>query len=583
MSKIKDVIQYSQKLSVLFVEDEEDVRRASRGLLLNFFDLIDVSVNGQDGLDKYQEYYQENQIHYDLIITDINMPKMNGRDMIKEIKSINPSQAIIVVSAYHDSNDLIDLIQIGITDFILKPMRSAQLVQVLHTICKTIFLEKEKANKDAEISILKERMEMALMASNDGVWDWNLSENKMHLSTRAKEILEIDDDTFSLSPTILLKHIHPTDYTRSTNKIREHIAEKTEFYEDSYRIKSNNGNFKWILSRGKIYINNATKVKRMIGTFTDITQQKVLALKMIQQSQIIEQIYDSVITTDLTGIIQSCNYGSEQLLGYSAEEMIGKHINMLYLEEDHSSLEEYIEYLKEEGTCYTDICLVKKNQTLIKANLSLSILRDEEDNSIGIISYSQDISKRKKVEELLKNVYEESAYKANHDELTGLPNRLLFNDRLTHTLEKAKRYKNTVALLFIDIDHYKKINDTYGHDMGAKVLQVFAERLQNSLRKIDTVARLGGDKFTIILDNIKQKEDISRLAQMILTSVQEPMLIENETFNLTCSIGISMYPNDSKKPQEILSHADSAMYQAKESGRNKIMFYNNSNVEKNDG
>ena len=583
MSKIKDVIQYSQKLSVLFVEDEEDARRASKGLLLNFFDLIDVAVDGQDGLDKYQKYYQENQINYDLIITDINMPKMNGRDMIKEIKSINPSQAIVVVSAYHDSNDLIDLIQIGITDFILKPMRSAQLVQVLHTICKTIFLVKEKTNKDAEIAILKERMEMALMANNDGVWDWNMSENKVYLSNRVKEITKIDDDILNSSPIIWLKHIHPTDYKRFISKLEEHLEGKTKFYEDSYRIKCANGTFKWVLSRGKIYVNKATKIKRMIGTLTDITQQKVSALKMVHQSQIIEQIHDSVISTNLAGIIQSCNHGSELLLGYTASEMIGKHITMLYLEEDYPSLEEYITYLKKEGTYNIDICLVKKDKTLIEANLSLSILKDEDDNIIGMISYSQDITKRKEVEKLLKKEYEKSSYKANHDALTQLPNRVLFNDRLTHTIKKAKRYKNIVALLFIDIDHFKEINDTHGHDVGDKVIQAFAKRLKSSLRKEDTVARLGGDEFTIIFDNIAQLDNITNLANMLRTFVHEPINIEGDTFHLTCSIGISIYPNDSLKPHELLSNADSAMYQAKKVGRDTIKFYKNTNMEMNNG
>ncbi|MEA1953049.1 MAG: diguanylate cyclase [Campylobacterota bacterium] len=574
MSKVKDITKYSQNLKVLFVEDEENARRASIGLLTNFFDSIDVAVDGEDGLQKYQNFYEEHDNYYDLVITDINMPKMSGRDMIQNIRTINKNQPIIVISAYHKSNDLIDLIQLGITDFILKPMRSAQLIQVLYDICKTIFLEKAQAIKDAEIIILKERMELALKANNDGVWDWDITHNNIYLSSRIKEILGAEDnENFTSVPFKWLHSIFYEDYKRTKQKLQEHIDGKSDYYEDSYRLKHSDGSYRWVLSRGKIYINQHDNTKRMIGTLTDITEKKNITLKMAHQSQIIEQIHDSVISTDLDGIIKSFNHGSEILLGYTSEEIIGQHITILYLSEDYDKLDENIKTLMREDACHTDIRLIKKNKEVIEANLSLSLLLDESNKSMGIISYSEDITQRKKAEEILYQEHQEFYYKAYHDELTGLPNRTLFNDKLEQGINRAKRNQNILALLFIDIDNFKQINDSLGHDIGDKVLQSFATLLKGSLRYGDTISRLGGDEFTVILEDISNIDTVLELVKKIMTIINSSFTIEEHNLNITSSIGVSIYPNDSKNAEELLNYADTAMYQAKTDGRNTFNFY----------
>ena len=180
-----------------------------------------------------------------------------------------------------------------------------------------------------------------------------------------------------------------------------------------------------------------------------------------------------------------------------------------------------------------------------------------------IINYTSELHKQK---DILK-------HQAHHDMLTGLPNRILFNDRLKQTIKKAKRDKEDVALLFIDLDRFKHINDSLGHLIGDKVLQVISDRLKNIIRDEDTVARLGGDEFTVILQGLKKETDASLLAQKIIRSMARPMSVDNHTLYITSSIGISIYPEDAKEVNNLIKYADTAMYKAKEEGRNNFQYY----------
>ena len=168
---------------------------------------------------------------------------------------------------------------------------------------------------------------------------------------------------------------------------------------------------------------------------------------------------------------------------------------------------------------------------------------------------------------------------AHHDALTGLPNRVLFNDRLEHGIEQAKRHKTEIALFFIDLDHFKQINDSLGHPIGDRVLVVVTERLKARIRKEDTLARLGGDEFTIIIEGMEELQDVSHLAQKILEVLTQPIHIEGHTLYISCSIGISFYPQDGIDANNLIKYADAAMYKAKEEGRNNFQFYSSKLTE----
>jgi len=207
---------------------------------------------------------------------------------------------------------------------------------------------------------------------------------------------------------------------------------------------------------------------------------------------------------------------------------------------------------------------------------SFNIVATSIKNSDGTSSKMEvirNITDTKNAQKYLLLQKEKLAHQAHHDFLTGLPNRLLFNDRLEKSIEKSKRNNTKIALLYIDLDHFKEINDSLGHNIGDEVLKIVTQRLNDIIRKEDTLARLGGDEFTIILEELTQGQNASLLAQKIINSLAKALIIENNNFYVTSSIGISLYPDDGVNAQDLLKYADSAMYKAKSEGRNNFQFY----------
>jgi len=211
--------------------------------------------------------------------------------------------------------------------------------------------------------------------------------------------------------------------------------------------------------------------------------------------------------------------------------------------------------------------------------LSASPLFNKNKKCIGIIESARDITGHLDIQNKLREQKNILHHQANHDALTGLPNRLLFNDRLEQAIVTAKRNKTNFALLFIDLDHFKEINDSLGHDVGDEILMTISKRLDEVIRDEDSVARLGGDEFTVILEELSQVQDASLIANKILDSLSKAIIIDNNTFYITSSIGISIYPDDGVSAQNLLKFADSAMYKAKDEGRNNHQYYNSTMTE----
>jgi diguanylate cyclase (GGDEF)-like protein/PAS domain S-box-containing protein len=207
---------------------------------------------------------------------------------------------------------------------------------------------------------------------------------------------------------------------------------------------------------------------------------------------------------------------------------------------------------------------------------SFDIIATSIKNSDGTMSKMEvvrNITEQKKVQQSLLEQQQMLHHQAHHDALTGLPNRILFNDRLEQAIQKAKRNETTIALFFIDLDHFKEINDSLGHEIGDSVLKLISTRLRDVIRKEDTLARLGGDEFTVIMENLAQGQNASLLAKKILEVLVDPVVVDHNKLYISSSIGISLYPEDGSSAQNLLKYADSAMYKAKAEGRNNFQFY----------
>ena len=298
-----------------------------------------------------------------------------------------------------------------------------------------------------------------------------------------------------------------------------------------------------------------------------------------EQAQIITQIQDSIMSTDTQGYIKTWNLASEKIFGYTKEEIINKHISSLYREEDREFNQQYIEQLMQKEVLTIEIYLVPKEKSPLMCECSLSVLKDNQEEIIGLISVTKDITKRKTNEKKLLEQKEELKYLANHDSLTGLANRMYFSNELQKESEKIEEHQKNLALLFIDLDRFKQINDSLGHVVGDILLKEVAKRLQEIVKKQGILARFGGDEFTILIENFNHGKDASILAQKILLKLCEPFYIDNHTLYISSSIGISLYTDNTNEPNKLLMYADTAMYKAKDMGRNNFQFYSSEMTE----
>ena len=431
--------------------------------------------------------------------------------------------------------------------------------------------ELEKRTEKLETSFiinkkLKDRMELALKGSKTSVLDWDFTNGSFYISSSWKEMLGYEDDELPNTSESWSKMVHPDDKDEVLRQLKRYKDKHIEYYENTHRLKHKDGHWVWVLGRAQILYDDKGHAVRMIGTHTDITEEKELQLKYSHQAQMIQQTHESMSTTNMDGYITSWNQGSETLFGYTDKEVIGKHISLLYAKGEYEKVSQKIPLLIDKGELKFSVVLVKKSKEVLYTNLSMSILKDAKNEPIGIVCYLQDITERKKSEEQLY-------YQAHHDALTGLANRVLFRKNLQEGIKNAQNSGKYLALFFIDLDKFKDINDSLGHAVGDEVLKLIAERIQSSIRKNDFLARLSGDEFTVLMEDLKDVKHASIIADKILRILSEPIIIDEHTIYVSGSIGISIYPTDAHNAEHLLKYADTAMYKAKEEGRNNYQFY----------
>ena len=426
----------------------------------------------------------------------------------------------------------------------------------------------DKSNK------LSERLELALLGNHDGIWDWNIVDNSLYYSSRWKEMLGYSDDELPNEYASWETNVHPDDLEETYAGLQKNIDGETEYYEGTHRMKHKNGSWVWILDRGKAIFDDTGKAVRMIGTHTDITKQKNIELELIDKKRDFQAIYEgskeAIAILDEESNFLQVNDAYMEMTGMSEEELLATSCIALSAPEDVERSIKIVGIVLESGFIkdYEKRCRLKDG-SYVSVNMSISRL----DNPTRLLISVRDVTKQKEAEDKLKEQKNILHYQAHHDALTGLPNRTLLNDRLEQAIEKAKRSKTSMALLFIDLDHFKEINDSLGHEMGDKVLTEVTQKLKETIRDEDTLARLGGDEFTIILEGIAEGHDASVLAQKLLKVLSKPLNIEGHELYVSSSIGISLYPDDGTSAQNLLKYADSAMYKAKDNGRNSFQFY----------
>ncbi len=304
-----------------------------------------------------------------------------------------------------------------------------------------------------------------------------------------------------------------------------------------------------------------------VAMIQDTSERLRAEQRMARLSGAIEQTADSVIITDTSGVIEYVNPAFEAVTGYSSEEVLGQTTRLVKSGRHDLAFYQNMWRTILAGKVYRDVLVNRrKDGALYYEEKTITPQRDERGHIVSFISTGKDITERMQTQERLR-------YLAQHDVLTELPNRALFVDRLTQTLARARWHERPVAVLFLDLDRFKIINDTLGHDVGDQALRILGQRLAGCIRDGDTVARLGGDEFSFILEDIGSLDDIPAVAAKILEALSKPCVIGGREFFVSASIGISVFPDDGGDAQTLLKHADIAMYRAKQQGRNNYQFY----------
>ncbi|MGV3742023.1 MAG: putative bifunctional diguanylate cyclase/phosphodiesterase [Burkholderiaceae bacterium] len=325
--------------------------------------------------------------------------------------------------------------------------------------------------------------------------------------------------------------------------------------------------------RSALVFDEEARPNYFIDIVEDITQLRKARMNARETAEnyrlLIENAVDhAIMRIDRDGKINSWNTGAETLFGYTEDEVLGMPSSILFIPEDVANKEDKREMRTalQQGHCDHDRWHARKDGSQFWSSGIITPVKDESGKDNGFVKILRDLTDRKLAQE-------HSVYLAQHDSLTGLPNRGKFNIELAHAIDEAAAARSPVAVLFIDLDRYKHINDMLGHHIGDGLLVCVARRLTDILGKSALVARLGGDEFGVILKGISSQTDLAFQAGRIIKELSKPFMYQAHEITIGASIGISLYPKDSADPNELLSYADMAMYQAKNNGRSNFQFY----------
>jgi diguanylate cyclase (GGDEF)-like protein/PAS domain S-box-containing protein len=453
-----------------------------------------------------------------------------------------------------------DEIPVDITIGFIEQQGSEYSIVTLRDISK-------KKQVDKELSYNREMLNIAQEIASVGSWDWDLVNDELHWSDEMYSIFGLDPKGNKTDYELFLRFIHLDDREPIATAINEAVIMDKPF-ENEFRIFRLDGEERILEGSGEVIRDESGKATRMVGIIHDITEFKKAQYELALSDNVFKHAAEAIIITDSQNCVLRVNSAFSRLTQYSKEEALNKTPQEMLKSFQHDShyYDEIWASLNSEGKWSGELWDRRKDGEVFPTYQNISVVKDRHGHVVQHISVISDITEKKKAEESIK-------YLAHFDQLTGLHNRVLFKDRLEHAVVRARRNNVTVALLFIDLDRFKYVNDTLGHDAGDQLLIEVANILRECVRAHDTVARLGGDEFTVILEDLPHGRDAAIVASKIIDELVKPFTIHNQEAFIGSSIGIAIFPDNAETPEEVIKNADIAMYFAKESGRNQYQFY----------
>ena len=492
---------------ILIVEDSPMEAEVLRRALVKAGYRVTLAQNGEAGLQALRERPRA------LVMSDIQMPLMNGYQLCREIKHDDTlwNIPVILLTGLSEPEDIIEAIKAGADSYITKPFVEDIMLEHISSLLNTPISRKRTEER------------------RTGQIEYN---GKRHFITA--------DNQQMLN---LLLSVY-----------RNTIAQNREL------------------------MNTRIQLNLLNDSLDQKVQERTAALQTseVRIRTILDTALDAFISMDSSGLITEWNTEAERLFGYSRENALGKSLAGLII--PPASRDAHVRGLKHfmetgEGPYIggrIEVTAMRSDRSEFPVEISITAIRPENTlhgSDTFFSAFLRDITERKQAESKI-------SFLAYHDQLTGLPNRELFYDRMSQAISQAKRKHGRLALLFLDLDGFKAVNDDYGHEAGDTVLKAVARRLQACVRGVDTVARLGGDEFTIILSEVEKSADVSSIAEKIIQTLAAPIILNNaRKCAIGVSAGIAIYPEDGYEIDKLMSAADSAMYESKAGGKNTYTFF----------
>ena len=438
----------------------------------------------------------------------------------------------------------------------------------------------ERAADRRILEDFRERNELVTMTANDGVWDFDGINKQLSLSPRWRRMLgyPLDDSELDLDWYQL---VHPDDMARVQTLMRQHLEGDTPFFESTHRMKHQNGEWRWMTSRAKAVIDENGRLIRLLGVECDITERKIYEDALFREKEsaqiTLQSIGDGVITTDAECNVEYVNPIAEDLTGWKVDDASGRSIDEIFRafhEETCEPLENPMGVAINRDRRIKSVrptLLIRRDGNELYVESTASPIRNGKGEVTGGVLVFHDVSEARELNRRL-------SYHASHDLLTGLVNRREFEARLERALKSAKARETSYALLYLDLDQFKIVNDSCGHSAGDQFLGQLGALLKSKIRWRDTLARLGGDEFGVLLESCNLDEAM-QTAESLRASISEfTFKWDERPFNLTVSIGVVPIAADNEDVAALLTAADSACAHAKDAGRNRIHSFQENDI-----
>ena len=543
-----------KKPHILLVDDDRFIRKVFQDALEATGYLVTAVADGEAALTCLRNTPR------DLVLLDLVLPGKDGFETCRELRTLPSCQLIpvLVITGAGNPDMVKRAFEAGATDFVAKPINPDLLVHRVRYLLRTI----DDMRKLAQST---ERLANAQRIARLGSWEWDPVSDCFTGSSETLSIMGLPE------PSQLQLYLH--DFLAAVDaRDRDRVAlglEKVPQYADpcglDFRLRQPDGTTRLVRLQAYLGQGGPFETQLVSGTMQDLTemQQAEDRVQMLREAIDALPINTGITISDINGKIIYSNVVEAQMHGYLPGELLGKDARILAPQH----LERPFPPLDVRGRLWQRESLnVRKNGEVFPVQLSSIAVRNAQGRCIGVVTACEDLTSRKDSEKKIE-------YLACYDPLTGLPNRVTLLDQLPRALALARRETRDVALLFLDLDNFKDVNDTQGHDFGDKFLKEVAKRLASALRQSDTLVRLGGDEFVVVLTSISTQEGASLAAQRVQALFQTPFLIEGQHFYSSASIGIALYPGDGADAESLLKCADAAMYHAKSEGKSNFQFY----------